>query len=615
MTKTTIDFIPALKKIFSMALIFFSCQSITYGQIPVRNDSGYLLMWDDGELFDSSYDFIGEKSGNHFVMVKSGKWGYLNGVGKESIAPRYDVAYPFKGMFALVGKDKKYYHITQSNDQLAMYDTPLAPIVFDNQFLVVNGDAQEVYNYLGTKIYTSSHELFCAPNTGIIEWNKDLDSLTLYKGAHSGERLIKIMGFSDVSSFTVTKQGYLCLVSIEDSLKKYTLLGKYGTFLGSYTGPNINPHNIRLVWRNYIFWGEGITDYPERVHGVEVHFPMKYLTHINNNNPTKLPLQLCEKYEDEQVALIPEILKWLPFDGYSVEGSRMFDDVYSGDRKMTPVKIYDQWYLYSPREDSLIHTGYNQIHPAGYNNYCFFAGNENPNTYSQKWAFLNLRENIKTDNVFGVPVNNQQAVHLFENYTVYDWKSELNEVVYLGRQSYINRQGEVVWSNPIGKGLTPNDFFRIEFHLSNYLLAELPKNHGYKKKEFQVVLSKNKNGLEVSIANTTRKEVLIEVQDGNFMAQLEQKTTDGSWQVIAWLDPSDCGNSYYPYLFPPNGIASTSVSLPNGDTEVMLRVTVKNDNTKEDLISNSIIVKTNSGRLWVKEYVGGFGIEGQKLVH
>ena len=38
-------------------------------------------MWDDGELFDSSYDFIGEKSGNHFVMVKSGKWGYLNGVG------------------------------------------------------------------------------------------------------------------------------------------------------------------------------------------------------------------------------------------------------------------------------------------------------------------------------------------------------------------------------------------------------------------------------------------------------------------------------------------------------------------------------------------------------
>lgn len=591
-----------------LVLVICSIGFQSIAQTPVRNNEGYLLIDYDGEvLTDRSYDFIGTQSYGFHVAVKDGFWGYLNDNGQAAIPLLYDVAYPFNGSFALVGKAGRYFHINERNQHIDTFDWAKAPLVYKRNFLLCNEENQKVYNTSGDLALRSSNTLLLATQGGIIEWLKEVDSVYQYISPRGNGRLIANSKYSNVDSVIITQQGYLCLVKSVDKRKTYSFYNKYGEQLVEMPAEGIHPNYVRTVWDRFVYWPDNSAYYHEVLYGQEVHYPMRYLSKKGENRKTNFAFQLSDKYKDDEMVMLPNTDKWIQFNGREVTGTRIFDDVIPGDKTYSFVKMDRKWYLFDRREDSLGATSFNYVHPIGINKGRFFASTQNPGSSGEKWAFVNLEEGIVTDEIYGVPLKEFDGYGLFNEPEMYSWDQHLNVVMKDGKQTYIDNNGTVVWTNPAAKGTQAKDFFGVDFKFRSGVYQNLPVKHGYKRNDLTLDLLPTTHGLDVRLVNTSKDPVSVEVQDGNFRARLEYKNPYGNWEVIAALVPSTCGNSYYMRDLPAKKMAVENINLPKGSATMLLRVSMYVGDRRE-LVSKEVSVKTNAGRMWVSEYRGDFGL-------
>ena len=590
---------------FSLLFFFFFLGVAVNAQTPVRNEQGYILIDYDGEvLTESTYDYISKASSKYYIAVKNGLWGFLNNNGEVVIPLQYDVAYPFNGEFALVGKNGNYHQINKQNKVLNTIDWAQAPVVYNKQFLIVNNN--KVFYKDGDLLLESQHRLINAPKSGIIEWYNNSDTAIQYIAQSGRKRLFKAYNHNKLDTFFITQQGYLGFVRTEDDKKFYSIYNDRGQQLVKMPAKGIHPNFMRVVWENFVYWPNGKTFNPDPINGREVHYPMQYLSTIKRNNKTAYTFQLSEKYFKDQMILLPQTNKWIQFDGSEVTGKYIFDNVVPGDDTYTPVKMGRNWYLLNRKKDTLGTTPFKYIHPLGMKDGQFFASTQDPGRSGEKWAFVNLEEGIVTDEIFGIPSVPRNDIGIFSETVFYEWNDGLNVVIKDGKKSYINNFGEIIWTNPTSKPITAQDFFKTEIKINQGNYKDLPSKHNFKKNKLSVRIEPSINGIEVSIANTAKTIAPIEIQDGLFQTKLEYKNTKGEWKVIAFLDPSWCGNSYYPIHFPANKMTTSQVNLPSGNTKTLIRVTLKVDH--ETLLnSNEITVSTNGSRMWILEYFTGSG--------
>ena len=578
-------------------------------QTSVRNEQGYVLIDYDGEvLTELTYDYISKASSKYFVAAKNGLWGYLNSNGEVAIQLQYDVAYPFNGGFALVGKHGNYHHINKQNKILNTIDWPQAPVVINKRFLIVNN--HKVFYEDGDLLLESEYYLINAPKTGIIEWRINSDSLLQYAASPYRKKIIKVLNHKKIDTLFVTQQGYLGLVKTENRKKFYSIYNERSEKLVKMPAEGIHPNYIRVVWKNFIYWPNGSVFYPENIYGQEVHYPMQHLSFLKRNDKTAYGFQLSDKYFNDQMILLPHTEKWIQFNGRYVTGKYIFDDVVPGDDIYTPVKIERDWFILNRKKDTLGKTSYKHIHPVGMNEGRFFASNQNPGSTLEKWAFINLEKGIITEEIYGVPVIPRHNIELFNETEFYDWGEHLNVVMKDGKTSYINNNGEIIWINPSSKPIIPQDYFKTEIKISQGNYEDIPNNISFKRKQLSVRIDPTINGLKVSIANTTKKNIPVVIQDGKFQTKLEYKNAKSEWEVFAFLDPSWCGNSYYPIEFPSKKMTTGQVLLPGGNTKMLIRVTLE-VNHKTQLISNEITITTNRSRNQVSEYFKGYGLESK----
>jgi len=575
-------------------------------QTPVRNEQGYVLIDYDGEvLTKSTYDYISKASSRYFIAVKNGLWGYLNNNGEVVIQLQYDVAYPFNGAFALVGKNGSYHQINKQNKILNTIDWAQAPVVYNKQFLIVNH--KNVFYEDGDLLLESQHYLINAPKSGIIEWRSSSDTILQYAARQNRKNILKVRNHIKSDTLFITQQGYLGLIKTEQNKKSYSIYNERAQPLAKMPTEGINPNNIRVVWRNFVYWPIGNAFYPERIYGQEVHYPMQHLSYIKRNNKTEYGFQLSDKYFNDQMTLLPHTEKWIQFNGRYVTGKYIFDDIVPGDDRFTPVKMERDWYLLNRKKDTLTKTPFKYIHPLGMNDGRFFASTQDPGSSEEKWAFVNLEENIKTDEIYGVPVIPRDDIGLFNETVFYEWDDHLNVVMKNGKRTFINNKGEIIWTNPMSKPITPQDYFKTEIIINQGNYKDVPSKSSFKKNQLSVRIGPSKNGIKVSIANTSKTIAPIVIQDGKFQTKLEYKNAKGEWEVIAFLDPSWCGNSYYPMDFPAKKMTIGQVNLPSGNTKMLIRVILE-VNHETLLTSNEIIISTNGSRMRVPEYFRGYGL-------
>ena len=598
---------------FCTLLIFLSSTIVLNAQTPVRNSEGYVLIDYNGRVITKfTYDFIGEEFSNYFVAVKNGRWGYIDDIGKEVIPFEYDVTYPFNGSFALVGKSGYYYHINKLNQKLDTLNWPKSPLVYQRNLLLSNEAKNRVTYSDGTIALASQHELIFSERSGIIEWKKELDSVYLYTMPLGTHKIRIAEKYANVDSVVITHQGFLCLVRKEKGKSVISIYGDYEKLMLQIPTQETDLKKIRLVWNKYVFWPEGSAFYQETLFGQEVHYPMQYVSRIGSNVKTNYVFQLCDKYEKDKMMLLPNTEKWIQFNGNYITGSRIFDDIVTGDKTYTPVKVDRAWYLLNRHEDTLGITKFKHIHHIGMDKGRFFASTQDPSTSDEKWAFVNLKNGTITEEVFAIPLKNTHVYDLYENPEIYHWDELLNKVIKDGKEVFIDKNGNIIWTNPKETAITANDFFGTDFIFRFGNFKSIPKNQNFNKKQLSLKLEIIPNGINVILANTSNKKIIIEVQDNYFRASLEYKNRDGLWETIAFLPPSWCGNSYYPLEFPAEKMTHTKIIFPKGNSQTVLRVKIlKGDGTF--LVSNEVSASTNEGKLWVAKYYDGFGSETKEL--
>lgn len=581
-----------------------SCQKL-WAQVAVRSDEGFVLIDEEGDVMTkTSYDFIGEESSGRYTAVKNGSWGYLNNSGEEVVPFIYDVAYPFNGHFALVGENRRYSHINSAHVKVADLAKPEAPAVYESVLVSEDGNfGSKVTDYQGRVIYQTPNRLFVAKESGILEWRQG-DSIPLiqYHYRFGDSVLRKRKEYSDADTFIITQQGYLCVRSMKGDHRIYTLYDKSGVTMGSMNAEGIHPNYIRTVWGRFLYNPKQVVFRRETYLGPEVHYPMKGLTHLRYSRPSQHVFQLCDRYAESRVALLPNAGKWLPFDGNNVIGSRMFDDVVPGDRHYVPVKIDSKWYILDVRQDSLIKTPFRSIHHIGMSDGRFFASTQQPGIGDEQWAFVNWHRNVATDEVFGVPLNELTFLELFGNIERYKWHKSINVCVQDGKLVYLNNLGEIVWVDPDDSPIDEDDFFDLELNFSAANPLAITSKSFFARNKLSVYLSEFHNGVRVYFANTTKREVQIELQDGNVMAHLEMKDDEGVWTTLASPPPTFCGNSYFMRGFPSQSFLKTDIPLPKGSKYVEMRIRIELGNG-QSLVSNNLTVATNAGRLWVEKYL------------
>lgn len=592
---------------FVLVMCFFLFGNTTKSQTPVRNELGYVLINAEGKILtETIYDFISKESSDCFIAVKDGLWGYLNSNGEVIIDLEYDVAYPFNGAFSLVGKNGSYFQINKANKILNTLDWAQAPVVYNEKYLIVNN--KEIFYEDGELLLESQHYLINAPKSGIIEWTNSSDTIFQYTALHDQKKLFKAFNYTDLDTLFITQQGYFGLAKTEKFKKYYSIYTDKGEELIKIPGEGIYPNFIRVVWEEYVFWAQGSSFLPEHLYDEqEVHYPMKYLSLFQRNFRTDYGFQLSDKYFNDQMVLLPETRKWIQFDGRRVTGKYIFDDVLPGDDIYTPVKLETEWFILNRKQDTLGKTPFKYIHQSGMNNGRFFASTENPGSTGEKWAFVNLEEGIVTEEIYGIPVI--PYTNNLESYmeSLYRWHADLNIVQKDGKMTFINNLGEIIWTNPASDPIVPKDYFRIEFSINQGEYKSIPSKNDFKKNQLSVRIDPINNGINVAIANTASKAALVSVQDNQFNAKLEYKNSKGEWEVIAFIDPSTCGNSYYSIEFPAKKMTMSQINLPKGNTEMLVRVSLDVDHENR-MFSNEIIIKTNGSRMRVAEYFTGYGL-------
>lgn len=576
-----------------------------------RDTKGYYLIDVLGKKLSDAYEFIQFDQNERFLVYRNGKFGYLNSSGKEVIPLQYEVAYPFNGMFALVGNSGKYYYITQNNRRIDSLNHPGAPQVYNNKMLVVNDNGHKVYSEGGTLLLNAANKLIIAPQTGIVEWNDEENIAIQYVAALDGKSLRQMQAISSLKEPLVTHQGYAVFLQSEQVPEQYGVYDESGKCLIRTSTGGVDPEMITLVWDQFIYVPE-IGEVPQIVHtllGTEAHFAMNGLWYNGKQLKNNYSFYLCNLYLAEKMIRLFPSNKWCAFNHQQIVGNYLFDEVLPGDGWRTPVRIDEKWFLYDLYRDSLTPLPFARIHPLGMNFGRLFVSSEKSGSFNeQNWALAHYSGELLTLEEYGIPLlPTTENPYDLDHGIRYHWENQLIEVEKGSNRILLDYRGREVWVDSSGQQIelaelfNPNIRFKYGDFYTTSTRGQIPKNR------FSVTIYPKESGIAVLLANTTRTAVMVGIKEGYIKMRLEIRMDDGTWVAIGNMPSSDCGSLNPIGEIPAGKRTSTTIQLPKGDKPTVVRVIVENPNGDISFVSNEIQVYTSGALGWVRNYCEGYG--------
>lgn len=596
-----------LQKVSLLLFFVLSFQPLFSQYAGVGRDvKGYYILNSKGSKLSEAYELIQPGEDLHLVY-KGGKFGYLNSTGKEIIPCEYDIAYEFNGKFALVGKSNKYYYINIRNQRLDSLTRPIAPYVYNTNYLV---HERKVYGEDGTALLNSNNKLIFAAKAGIIEWNPEDSSAVHYVSVNGEKSLKKTRQLSVVSEPISTIQGYIVFPLREKGKVQFAVYGESGECYVQTDAKDCEPQLITLVWDQYVYVPKA-NEFPVATFtmmGQQTLFPMRDLWMKGAGVKSPFNYYLSNLHASSKIVQLYPDRKWAVFNDGKLSGSYLFDELLPGDEDKLPARIGEKWYIYDWVRDSLTFLPYNHVHPVGMNKGRLFVSSAlDFSLNEQHWAMVS-RGKMVTKEIYAIPLLPYQEI-IFDHLERYKWGEKLTEVMLDNKRILLDYAGREIWQDSEGQVLKPADLCKVAFRFKYGKFAAIGRNQNFPKNQCSVNLSSGGSGLVVKLVNTTDKPFFVLRQDDYISATLERKDAEGRWVAIGYLTPSDCGNSYFSGEIPSGTMTSSSIVLPEGTSPVVVRVVVKLPNEMEQLESNEITVYTNGALSWVDRYCGGYGCD------
>lgn len=595
-------------KYLSILLLSVLFCGMMSGQIVVPTTNGYEIIDDfDGEpITKHSYPFIDEPSGDLCLFYNNGFFGYHHKNGNIQISNRFDIAYPFKQDFALVGKRNKYCYINENGDTFGELDWPQAPITY-KEFLILEDSISQVFHKDGEKVLETTHQLIATPQSGIMEWNQDSGWVKQHISSPKYGEIREANHFENVTNVATTWQGYAC-VEFDSVFSIYNNRGE-----ARFTNqPSQNYYlPVKVVWNNYLFLPNQHSSarFENEIHSEPLYYADE-MFRADGRNVYGPSVLLGEGFMEEDVALLRGTEKWVVFEGQKINGSYLFDEVLPSDQRgLLLVRQNMEWKIYSERLDSLISTGYRYVHHRGLVNGLFFGSNDNQPYEKKNWSINvalfqhgDLNISFSGEQVYQFPhayyrngkVANPQV---FQNTESKDCLMLLKE----GKAMVLNENGEDIYQfdSNLGSQISLEDLFMPNLFLDGLHVEQLHKQKGVKQNSIGIYLEVENQSLEILIANTTKEDfnqVIYgwvqndsNINNGLIEVYLEYQKQNGDWQKITRFPGGGMSDNLNRIKIPPNHLIRGAIDLSKGPVGADYNVRANFNNSKgETVYSNTV---------------------------
>lgn len=524
-----------MKKVTFLLSLFFLFAHPSFAQAPVLLDDGYYLIDSDGDTMNKyAYDYIHPRSGSNWLVIQNGSFNYIESSYYKNLSPNgFDIAYPFKGKFGLVGDSPRYHYISEKGVLLDTLDYAIQPKVYQN-FLIYGDSVHRVADVDGAIIHRTLNPLFAASKVGIFEWDRDKKEVIQFYASYSSFR--ELRRFQNVDTLAFNHQGYAFI----EQDGKFCVPGPTGELLFENQAASPYYLGVAIAWGKYLFLNR-IEDVEQEFNNEISSFPMFNTSScIFRNYPNRgnLGVELGEPFKSLDVARLPGGNKWVFYNASSrqVEGRYLFDEILPSNHKfLLLVRLEMDWYLYNRRNHDLQLLPWRFIHPHGLQSNRFFGNNSGGEFWGRTWAYQNL------DSLNGGPeeyrfinsINNKMIRHPRRVFN-----STLEDVhrITLGTDTiWLNQNGEIVAieAKPSIPSLKPIDYISPQLSLSNKNIVRMENRRGYDRRKIQAHIKENAEGFLLELANTTKDTTHIMQNNGAIDIQLEYKVNDSTWRPIS----------------------------------------------------------------------------------
>lgn len=587
---------------FWLGIMLFLLHTAVDAQfVPVRTPEGYTYLYQNGQTVSRT----GYKGTTHLkadltVFRKGGQFGYLSRRGLPAIAPEFDVAFEFKGDYAIVGRAGSYYIINKQGKIVdGPFMQPYLPEQSNGYLFKKVGDRYGVLAPSGEwKLKPVFHSIHYSDlGYYLLETAKDSFQVmsTIFTPMHLGYSRLQILN---------KKDGFILgLQHTTDSTLQWILLGHGAQvrFKQPFDGEAIlqcrylgnhrvylpkrrknGYSNDRLIDSRYVYKLNGDKVFPNLVMELDTSWANKHWAKIGNK---------YIKYKDER----------------HVHGSYLFEDV-----KVTQPRIpYDlvkhkgSWKVYFSGRDTLYPQKYEQVHRTAfsYRSFVFGRFDEKGKTL---WGLADYTGKVllepkynevdpywKNRTIGFYSPDSLILVHASGRVEVRSGRGKSKDVKMLSKSDLTTR---LVWDTRSGQSIKMEEF-------SHSIRKQLKKEHG-----IQLYLSPkfNKKGFPVDrhyvyVGNNDKQESIINTQDGRIEVIMEAFYKD-KWMPITHFMNSWCGNSYYNTTLPAQSVWAFELPVFKGEHSVKVRahLTLKDyPKPAQHYYSNIQYMDINPGQTWI----------------
>lgn len=601
-----------MKKAFPYLILSTLWCLLASAQSPVQSEAGYWLIDEFGDTLNRApYDYIHPKGKEHFLVVDGGDFFYINDSGRKWWNQTFQVAYPFKGPYALVRKEGAYRYLSREGLYFDSLAWPKAPIVYKD-FLLYGEDSTFVVSPDGSRLLKSTHPLFAASECGIFEWDKAQGVVRQYIGRD--KRSFRLANtFEEVDTLAFNHQGYAFIES--DSL--FSVYDDRGQMLFENQARSNYYLSVQIMWGAYLFVDRlaNLSYQFENEIGAEPMIDASQSVYRDIDNRFGGAVLLAESFRNEGVAQIRGSEKWGLYRqrNTGIEGPFLFDEVLpSDDNDQLLVRQGLDWYLFDVNKEVRYPLDYRYIHPFGYAEGRFYGSNDpQADFWSKRWAYHHWEDSFQSAEVYRF-TDPKLARHTWS--PLIRRQMEFPDLLKLWRNDslfLVNSKGEALAYDAARADLayTLENYLMPEFHLHARDVKALEKKNDYKRRQFKPYLELKEGKLFASLVNNTKDTVRIQTLDWHLTGFIEYRYSyePEKWRPITRLQPEFISDYSESYALPPKHILQREVPFPPGDAYVALRLRVEVSTYGEALYSEPLMVSIPSSAILGHPYLGEFG--------
>jgi len=549
-----------------------------WAQVPVHSDAGFWLIDDYRDTLNrEAYEYIHPQGKEYYLAIDRGDFFYINESGRRLANLEFQVAYPFKGSFALVYHEHKYQYLSDKGQFYPAPDWPKEPSLF-GELIVIGEGPYLLQNADGDTVLLSEDPLFTTTKSGLYAWNKNEKRVHQYIGKNKRDfRLAHT--FEAVDTLAFNHQGYAFI----ESDGEFSVYDYKGQLLFEKQAKPSYYLSTFILWNHYLYLdrpGHLLKHYDTEISSEPLINSTECILLGGEPNKFGAAVYLAQSLEEEEVALLQGSEKWALYDAYdrTIEGDYLFDEVLtSDDDDYLLVRQNRQWSLLDIDNSQLHPLDYRYIHPIGYREGYFF-GSDSPAEFADKtWRFHHWEDSVISPEHFKFiepPLDYRISHPLI--YTEVDFP-EMLSLIKGDSLVIINAKGKSI-AGRLAEQVAPfgmEDYFRVKMAMHTRDIQDLESRRGYDRKSLKPYLEVIDGKLVASLVNTNKDSVAIYHENGFILSSLEYEVRKGEWRRISELDYG-IRNDYADY-FKLSGRSKIpfTFNIPEGYSRLKVRLKVE----------------------------------------